>query len=88
MGMGLKVILIGFVALAGLLLLGRWMKRGGFRAFFLSALQGLAAAFAVNLLGTITSVDLPINRWTMGTAFTVGLPGVVGMIILDTVTRS
>lgn len=88
MGIGLKTLLIGFATVFGLLLLRRFLKKGGVRAFFLSAVQGAAAVFAVNLLGAVFPMGLAVNWWSLGTSVVVGLPGVVGMLVLDTVLRT
>lgn len=56
--------------------------RGG-RSFFLSALQGVAALFAVNLSGMITGVTLALNYWTAGMSALLGLPGVICMLMMN-----
>ncbi len=56
--------------------------KGG-RSFLLSALQGLAALFAVNLSGMVTGVNVALNYWTAGTAAVLGLPGVICTVILN-----
>lgn len=56
--------------------------KGG-RSFFLSALQGLAALFAVNLSGMVTGVTVALNYWTAGAAALLGLPGVICTVILN-----
>ena len=58
--------------------------KGG-RSFFLSALQGVAALFAVNLSGMITGVTLALNYWTAGVSALLGLPGVICMLIMNIV---
>lgn len=57
-------------------------QRGG-RSFFLSALQGIAALFAVNLSGMITGVTLALNYWTAGMSALLGLPGVICMLMMN-----
>lgn len=59
-------------------------SKGG-RSFLLSALQGVAALFAVNLSGMITGVTLALNYWTAGVSAVLGLPGVICMLILNIV---
>ena len=56
--------------------------KGG-RSFILSALQGLAALFAVNLSGMITGVNIALNYWTAGTAALLGLPGVICTVAIN-----
>ena len=56
-----------------------WMIKSekGATCFAVSALQGLAAVFAVNLAGLVTGITLAVNWYTLGTAVLHGLPGVV-----------
>lgn len=56
--------------------------KGG-RSFLISALQGLAALFAVNLSGMVTGVTVALNYWTAGVAALLGLPGVICTVILN-----
>ncbi len=55
----------------------------GIRSFILSAFQGLAALFAVNLSGIITGVSLAVNYWTAGVSAVLGLPGVICMLMMN-----
>ena len=54
-----------------------WMIKSekGATCFAVSALQGLAAVFAVNLAGLVTGITLAVNWYTLGTAVLLGLPG-------------
>ena len=56
--------------------------KGG-RSFLISALQGLAALFAVNLSGMVTGVTVALNYWTAGVAALLGLPGVICSVVLN-----
>ena len=58
--------------------------KGG-RSFLLSALQGVAALFAVNLSGMITGVTLALNYWTAGVSAVLGLPGVICMLAMNVI---
>jgi len=55
----------------------------GATSFFLSALQGIAAMFAVNLAGLATGVTLSVNWYTLTSSAVLGLPGVIGMLTLN-----
>ena len=62
-----------------------WMiksEKGG-RYFLASAFQGLASAFAVNLLGMITGVTLSVNWYTLAAFSLLGLPGVIGALVMN-----
>ena len=62
-----------------------WMIKSEKRAtcFAVSALQGLAAVFAVNLAGLVTGITLAVNWYTLGTAVLLGLPGVITALGLN-----
>lgn len=62
-----------------------WMiksEKGG-TSFVLSAFQGLAAMFAVNLVGLVTGVTIAVNWYSMAVAALLGLPGVIGAVMLN-----
>lgn len=54
----------------------------GATSFALSALQGIAAMCAVNLTGLFTGVTLAVNWYTISSFIVLGLPGVIGALIL------
>lgn len=82
---------IGFIAFAaaGIIIMMWWMikTRYGARAFMLSALQGIAGMFAVNLAGTVTGVMIPVNWYTLGIGFFAGLPGIISTLMLSVIFR-
>lgn len=63
-----------------------WMikcEKGG-KCFMLSALQGIAAIFAVNVIGMVSGVTVAVNWYTLGTGALLGVPGVIGILMLNT----
>lgn len=54
----------------------------GATSFALSAIQGIAAMCAVNLTGLMTGVTLAVNWYTIATFIVLGLPGVIGALVL------
>ncbi len=54
----------------------------GATSFALSALQGIAAMCAVNLTGLFTGVTLAVNWYTIASFIVLGLPGVIGALII------
>ncbi len=62
-----------------------WMIKSekGASSFALSALQGVAAMFAVNLTGLITGVTIAVNWYTVLSFVILGLPGVIGALMLN-----
>ena len=75
---------IGAVIIAAVCVLW-WMVKSekGATSFALSALQGIAAMFAVNLAGLVTGVTIAVNWYTIATFIVLGLPGVIGAVVLD-----
>ena len=62
-----------------------WMikcEKGG-KCFMLSAFQGIAAMFAVNITGFVTGVTLSVNWYTILTCVFMGIPGVTAMLTLN-----
>lgn len=54
-----------------------------FSCIFLSALQGIAAMFAVNALGLVTGLHLSLNGYTIAASVMGGTPAVIGMIVTE-----
>lgn len=52
-------------------------------SIFLTALQGLCALFAVNLLGKYIAIHIPVNGWTLGLSSIGGISGVIMMLLCD-----
>lgn len=51
----------------------------------MSVLQGVAALFAVNVLGTLTGVTLAVNWWTLGASALGGTAGVILLLGLNVI---
>lgn len=66
-----------------------WMikTKGGGRAFLLSAAEGTASLFAVNLAGALTGVTLAVNWAALGICGILGMPGVIMMLFLNYIFR-
>ena len=52
-----------------------------FKALILSAAQGIAALFAVNLLSAATGVSLAVNPITLALSAVGSLPAVIAMLV-------
>lgn len=66
-----------------------WMiknEKGGL-TFIKSAFQGLAGMFAVNLLGMVTGVTIAVNWYSIVSFIILGLPGVIGALMLNLIFR-
>ncbi len=72
-------------AVIGSVCVAWWVVKSekGATSFFLSAMQGLAALCAVNLTGMITGVTIAVNWYTVISYIVLGLPGVIGTLVLD-----
>lgn len=77
----------GFIAAAviSVVCVAWWVVKSekGATSFVLSAMQGIAALFAVNLTGMITGVTIAINWYTVLSYVVLGLPGVIGTLMLN-----
>ncbi|MCL2194729.1 MAG: pro-sigmaK processing inhibitor BofA family protein [Oscillospiraceae bacterium] len=75
-------VLVGAAALAVLLMMLRSKRL--LRNFLLTAASGIAALYAVNVVGLLTGTRLSINFLTLGVSAIGGAPGVVGLLLMDT----
>jgi len=66
-------------------LLSLLRSRRFFRYILLSAASGVAALFAVNAVGMLTSAGLAVNGLTLGVSAAAGPPGVIALLLLDAV---
>lgn len=55
----------------------------GATSFAASAFQGIAAMLAVNLVGVISGVTVAVNWYTLSACALLGLPGVIGTLMLN-----
>lgn len=54
-----------------------------FTALLFTALQGICALFAVNLIGKYITIHIPINVWTIGLSSLGGVSGVIMLLLCD-----
>lgn len=75
---------IGSAIIAALCVMWWTVKsKKGALSFVLSALQGIAAMFAVNLTGLVTGITIATNWYTVATYIVLGLPGVISTLIIN-----
>ena len=80
----MNVFFIGAAIIAAVCVMWWTVKsEKGATSFALSALQGIAAMFAVNLTGLVTGVTLATNWYTVATYIVLGLPGVISTLIIN-----
>ncbi|MDR2647793.1 MAG: pro-sigmaK processing inhibitor BofA family protein [Oscillospiraceae bacterium] len=81
----LKVILCAVAASGTLvILLSALRQRRLIRYVLLTVLSGVAALFAVNALGAFTGISLPVNGLSLGVSAVGGTPGVISLLLLNT----
>ncbi len=54
-----------------------------FSALLFTALQGICALFAVNLIGKYITIHIPVNAWTLGISSIGGASGVIMLLLCD-----
>lgn len=50
---------------------------------FLTAIQGICALLSVNLIGTLISIRIPLNFWTVCFSSFFGVSGVIILLVAD-----
>lgn len=74
--------IFGLLICSGIIILIIMFRSKHFvRSFILSAVQGIAALFAVNLLSAATGFDLAVNPITLGISAVGGTAGVVMLLL-------
>ena len=80
----LKFGVIASIALACLIIVvSAFRTKRFFSCVILSALQGIAAMFAVNALGMVTGLHLSLNSYTIAASVIGGTPAIIGMIVTE-----
>ena len=79
--------LLFLLAAAGLLCLGYAIKKTRLRTALLSALSGIAALFAADLVCTAFGGNLAMNAFTLTVSAVGGIPGVVLLNLLTALFR-
>ncbi|MDR1805499.1 MAG: pro-sigmaK processing inhibitor BofA family protein [Clostridium sp.] len=80
----MKIAALALLGAAVLFVLWAMLKtRRPLSALFLSAVSGNAALFAVELLGGVLPIDMPLSWASVGAAAIFGVPGVCAMLLLN-----
>ena len=78
----LTALLITFI-LSSLIVALSLIKSGHFiRYLLLSAISGIGALFAVNLLTTLTGVSIALNYITLAVSAIFGISGVIALVVI------
>ena len=84
----MKAFVIISLAVASLLIVISMLRCGRFfSALVLTALEGIAALFAVDWAGSFIGVSLPVNGYTAAFCAIGGIPAVVFLLIADVILR-
>ncbi len=84
----LAVLVYAVLALAALAVLIAFIRSGRFfGAAFGSVVQGVASLLAVNVAGMLTGVTVAVNPVTLGTVSLLGIPGTIGLLLLNTIFK-
>lgn len=68
-----------------LILISMLRTKHFFAALLLSVLQGIVAFFAANFVGGFFGVHIPMNWYSLSVAAVGGTPGVVLLLLLQTI---
>ena len=81
-------IIIFVLAVCLIIVLTAMIKSGNaVKSLIISALQGLISLTAVNLIGLLTNVSIPLNWYTISFASLFGLPSVISMLMMKLIFK-
>ena len=79
-----KILLGVFLAIYLVVIFIAYFKsKRFFTALLFTALQGVCAIFAVNLIGKYITVHIPVNAWTLSISSIGGITGVIMLLLCD-----
>lgn len=71
---------------AMIILISMFRTKHFFKSLFLSIFQGVTTLFAINLIGDIINVHVPLNWFSATVGAVGGLPGVIFLLVNDVVS--
>ena len=81
-----STLVIIFAAVCVLTMLTVMLKRKClFKGLFATVFQGIAALYAVKLVGLATGISVAVNWYTLGTAAVLGSPGVALILAAEAI---
>lgn len=87
--MGANTLPLLFAVICSVSIIAVLLKRRClFRGIFASVVQGVAALYAVNLIGMAIGIKLAVNWYTLGTAAVLGSPGVALALVVQAVLKA
>ena len=86
--MGVEALPVVYAALCvGVLLCVSIKNRCLIKGLLAGAVQGVAALYAVRLLGYAIGIAMPVNLYTLGTGAVLGSPGIALILAAQTIFR-
>ena len=80
----LKIVALSVLSLTALIILIFFIKsRKPVKALILNAFSGIITLILINLTTRFTGIHIPVNWWSVTTSAGLGLPGVIGLILLQ-----
>ncbi len=80
----LKISAIVILSVTAFILLNFYIKsRKPIKSLVLNALSGIAAIVIINLTTKFTGLHIPVNWWTVLASSGLGIPAVIGIILLQ-----
>ena len=82
------VLVCAMLVIGALAVLIAFVRSGRFfGAVIGSVVQGVVSLFAVNVAGMLTGVTVAVNPVTLGTVSLLGVPGTIGLLLLNTIFK-
>lgn len=88
MSTGLIVVLVLFSVIAVFFIMRAMIKSGNvLKSLVVSALQGVSALFALNIIGAVTGITLSVNAFSMILTAVMGIPGVILLLLTNIIFK-
>ena len=80
-GQVILILLFGALFLAQSILL--FKNKKFVLGLILTAVQGICTLLAVNLIGTVINIRIPLNFWSLGFSSLFGITGVIILLVIN-----
>lgn len=80
----LKISALVVLSVTALILLVLFIKsRKPMKSLILNAFSGIITLILINLTTSFTGIHIPVNWWSVTASAGLGLPGVIGLVLLQ-----
>ncbi len=80
----LKVFSVAVLSVTALILIVFFIKsRKPIKSLVLNAFSGIISLILINVTTSFTGIHIPVNWWSVTACAGLGLPGVIGLILLQ-----